>query len=205
VPQATDHPTRGPWTYERLCAETEEDTVRREIIDGWLFIDGQPVDDPHAEVVAESSGLYHGATVMALIIALHAATEELDGQLVTAPMDVAFGDRILQPDVFWVPGHLPRDTRPIRTCPALVVEVSSRSTRRHDLVRKRRVYEQAGVPEYWFVDLDAQRIEVYLLPEGADTYPDPRLHGRGRVVTSSVLEGFAVEVDDILGPPEEIA
>jgi Uma2 family endonuclease len=164
---ATDHPTRGPWTYERLCAETEEDTVRREIIDGWLYIDGQLVDDPHAEVAAESSSYYHGSTVMALIVRLHEATRELDGQLITAPMDVAFADRILQPDVFWVPGQLPRDTRPIPARPQLVVEVSSPSTRRHDLVRKRRVYEQAGVPEYWFVDLDAQRIEVYVLPEGA--------------------------------------
>lgn len=205
MPQATDHRTRGPWTYARLCAETDEDTVRREIIDGWLFIDGQPVNDPHAEVVAESSSLYHGSAVMAVIRRLLATTADLDGQLITAPMDVAFGAHILQPDVFWVPGWLPGDTRPVPTVPQLVVEVSSRSTRRHDLVRKRRVYEQAGVPEYWFVDLDAQRFEVYVLPEGAAQYPDPRLYTRGRTVVASALPGVSVEVDDVLGPPEETA
>jgi len=202
---ATDLPTRGPWTIERLFAETGEDAVRREIIDGWLYIDGQRVDDPYAEVAAESSRLYHGSTVMALIIALHEATSDLDGQLITAPMDVAFGDRLLQPDVIWIPVRLPRDTHPIRTRPDLVVEVSSPSTRRHDLVRKRRVYEQSGVPEYWFVDLDAQRIEVYVLGEGDEPYPDPRLFGRGRTVTATALPGVTVEVDEILGPPDGIA
>jgi Uma2 family endonuclease len=203
--QATDHRTRGPWTYERLCEATEEDTVRREIIDGWLYIDGQQVDDPHAEVAADSSSLYHATTVMAVIRALIGATGSLEGQLITAPMDVAFGDRILQPDVLWVPGRLPRDARPVDARPGLVVEVSSPSTRRHDLVRKRRVYEQAGVPEYWFVDLDAQRLEVYALPDGAATYPDPRLYPRGRSVTAAALPGVTIAVDEILGTPEEPA
>ena len=203
MPRATDDLPRGPWTYERLCAETEEDAVRREIIDGWLFIDGQPVDDPHAEVVAESSSLYHGSTVMALISQLLDATRDLDGQLITAPMDVAFGDHILQPDVFWLPGRPSRDTRPVTTSPELVVEVSSPSTRRHDLLRKRRVYEQAGVPEYWFVDLDAQRIEVYSLPEGAHAYSHPRLHGHGDAITSTSLSGVTVDVDGILGASED--
>ncbi len=202
---ATDHLTLGPWTYERLRAETGEDTVRREIIDGWLFIDGQQVDDPHAEVATESSSLYHGTTVMSLIRQLLDATRDLEGLLITAPMDVAFGDRILQPDVFWIPGRVPRDTQPVTTLPQLVAEVSSPSTRRHDLVRKRRVYEQAGVPEYWFVDLDAQRIEVYVLPDGAERYPDPRLYTRGHTVVASALPGVSVEVDDVLGPPEEDA
>lgn len=202
---ATDLPTRGPWSIERLSAQTGEDTVRREIIDGWLYIDGQLVDDPYAEVAAESSTLYHASAVMALIIALHEATRGLDGQLITAPMDVVFGDRLLQPDVFWITERLPRDTRPITARPELVVEVSSPVTLRHDLVRKRRVYEQAGVPEYWFVDLDAQRIEVYVLGEADEAYPDPRLFGRGRTVTATALPGVAFEVDEILGPPDEAA
>ena len=141
--------------------------------------------------------------MIALIRDLLPATAGLDGQLVTAPQDVAFGDRILQPDVFWVPGEIPRDAHPIRARPDLVIEVSSPSTRRHDLVRKRRVYEQAGVPEYWFADLDGERIEVYVLPDKAAAYPEPRIVPRGRAVTATVLPGVSVQVDAILGPPED--
>lgn len=191
---------RGPWTYARLSAVTPEDTVRREIIDGWLYIDGHRVDDPFAEVAADSSVPFHGDAVRELLVALADYREGHDGQVYTAPMDVAFGDAVLQPDVFWLPRPAPRYERPITILPDLVVEVSSPSTRRHDLIRKRRVYERSRVPEYWFVDTDAQRFECYRL-EG-DAYAPPALIPRGGRVTSEVLPGFEVAVDDILGPED---
>lgn len=197
----TDDPVRGPWTYERMAAMTPEDTVRREIIDGWLYIDGQLVDDPFAEVAAESSSVSHGDAVRELLIALASFRATVRGQVYTAPMDVQFGDVVLQPDVFWLERQPDRDTRPITAVPLLTIEVSSPSTRGHDLVRKRRVYEQAGVGEYWFVDLDADRFEVYQRAGGADAYDSPRLIPRGSTVDSRALPGLVVAVDDILGPP----
>jgi Uma2 family endonuclease len=41
----------------------------------------------------------------------------------------------------------------------LTVEILSPSTRRADRVRKREIYLDEGVPEYWIVDLDARLIE----------------------------------------------
>lgn len=192
---------RGPWTYERLSAATSEDTVRREIIDGWLYIDGWRVDDPYAEVAADSSVPFHGDAVRELIAAFLEYRRDHEGQVYTAPMDVTFGGQVLQPDVFWLPRPTPRYERPIGVLPLLVVEVSSPSTRGHDLVRKRRVYEASGVPEYWFVDTDAQRFECYHLE--ADLYPTPVLVPRGEVVASMSLPGFEVTVDDILGPEQD--
>lgn len=190
--------TRGPWTYERLSAVTDEDTVRREIVDGWLYIDGRRVDDPYADVAAESSVPFHGDAVRELIAAFLQYRLDHEGQVYTAPMDVWFGDDVLQPDVVWLPRAAPRYERPIRILPLLVVEVSSPSTRRHDLVRKRRTYEQSGVPEYWFVDTDAQRFECYVLEDGA--YGAPTLVPRGQTATATVLPGFTVMVDTVLGP-----
>lgn len=200
----------GPWTYERLRAETPVDNVRREIIDGWLYIDGQPTDDPMADVVAESASVFHGDAVRELILALGAYREDHHGQVYTAPVDVRFPPAsgsvedgiVLQPDVFWLPRPAPRHELPITVLPLLVIEVSSPSTRGHDLVRKRRVYEEAGVAEYWFVDTDAQRFECYRLDAGA--YPAPSLTARGEAVTSAALPGLMVAVDDILGPDEEL-
>lgn len=191
----------GPWTYQRLVAATPQDSVRREIIDGWLYIDGQHVDDPSVEVAAESALPYHGDVVRELMVALLAYRRDHDGQVYTAPVDVAFGDQILQPDVFWLPRPAPRRELPVRILPDLVIEVSSPSTRGHDLVRKRRVYEQAGVPEYWFVDTDAQRFECY--SQLAGDYAPPTLTGRGGTVRSAVLDGLEVVVDEILGPEHE--
>jgi Uma2 family endonuclease len=208
--ETRDARTHGPWTYGRLCAATPVDTVRREIIDGWLYIDGHLVDDPMAEVATESAAVSHGDAVRELVLALGRYRQDHPGQVYTAPMDVSFvsrasraprDGRVLQPDVFWLPRSAPRDELPITVLPSLVAEVSSPSTRRHDLVRKRRIYEDAGVPEYWFVDTDAQRFECYRLA-GA-TYAAPTLVPRGEVVRSTALPGFAVSVDGVLGPDDD--
>lgn len=193
----TERP-RGPWTYERLARLTPEDNVRREIIDGWLYIDGQRSDDPFADVAAESSSAYHGRAVVELLLALGRYRERHTGQLFTAPMDVRFGDHVLQPDVFWLDRPDTPPDRPIGDLPRLVVEISSPSTRGHDLVRKRRVYEQSGVPEYWFVDLDGQRIEVYRLQN--EGYGPPMIVERGQTITSSALRELTLDVDTVLGP-----
>ena len=43
------------------------------------------------------------------------------------------------------------DRRGVRGAPDWVLEVLSPATAGHDQVRKRRIYEQAGVREYWMV------------------------------------------------------
>lgn len=188
---------QGPWTPRTLAAATPVDNVRRELIDGWLYIDGQPVDDPMADVAHESGAIYHGSAVMELITQLLPARELHVGRLITAPMDVLFsGDTILQPDVFWVPGDDDIE-RPVPVTPSLACEVASPSTRSHDLVRKRRVYEHDGVDEYWFVDHDAQRIEVYR--HDGDGYPPPTLHYPGEVLEPVSLPGVTVDVATVLG------
>ncbi|MBW3602907.1 MAG: Uma2 family endonuclease [Actinobacteria bacterium] len=79
--------------------------------------------------------------------------------------------------------------------------MSSPSTRRLELTRKRALYERHGVGEYWYVDLDADRVEVYSLAEGR--YGPPHLLARGETLTSSQAEGFRLDVDELLGARED--
>jgi Uma2 family endonuclease len=88
------------------------------------------------------------------------------------------------------------------SAPDLVVEISSPSTRRLELVRRRELYERFGVPEYWFVDLEAERVEVYVLVEGS--YPAPRLIYSGEVAQSTQLPGFQMPVAEALGGEPEL-
>ncbi len=85
----------------------------------------------------------------------------------------------------------------MRSAPDLVVEVSSPSTRRIDVGRKKELYERYRVPEYWFVDLDADRMEVYRLQEGR--YGSPALVARGDILSSPLLPGLEASVEAILG------
>ena len=59
--------------------------------------------------------------------------------------------------------------RPSHPAPAdvlLVMEVFN-ATIRQDLERKREIYAEAGIPEYWVLDVDARRLHVFREPAGA--------------------------------------
>lgn len=85
---------------------------------------------------------------------------------------------------------------PVTVVPDLVAEVSSPSNRRWDRVRKLAVYERFGVAEYWFVDLQQDRIEVFRLVDGR--YPEPEVRSPGDVLSSPQLPGFSLPVKDLL-------
>jgi Uma2 family endonuclease len=78
----------------------------------------------------------------------------------------------------------------------LVVEIVSPDAPRRDLVKKRREYAQAGIPEYWIVYPEKETITVLRLEAGK--YAEHGLFGRGAMATSALLQGFTVSVDAVL-------
>jgi Uma2 family endonuclease len=82
----------------------------------------------------------------------------------------------------------------IQGSPTLTVEVLSDP--RHDRVRKRRLYAHYGVPEYWLIDPDGERVEVYRL--AGDRYPTPTLLESGTALTTGLLPGLSIDVTALL-------
>ena len=76
----------------------------------------------------------------------------------------------------------------------LVIEVVS-SNRQHDLVRKRREYALAGIPEYWIVDPELEAVTVLNLNGGR--YVEHGVFARGARVSSKLLDGLTISVDEI--------
>lgn len=183
---ATEPRTTG-LTYEDL-QRFPDDNLRREIIDGELFVTPGP-------------GGRHQDAVLRLGAGLLAWCDEHGAKVYVAPRDVYFSDvSVVEPDVVFVRAeHVERiEERFVRGAPDLVVEVSSPSTRRVDLGRKLELYRRYEVSEYWFVDLDADRVEVYRLA----SEEGPRLLGRGSILGSEEIPGFSLPVDELLGPPQ---
>ena len=102
-------------------------------------------------------------------------------------------DVVREPDVFVLPPEAEAvlDQVPLPVVPRLVIEVTSPSTRTVDLVEKPLDYAQAGVPEYWVVDMQEQAV-IQHLPEQGTRYTARRVV-RGWVA-SRVLPGFWVKV-----------
>jgi Uma2 family endonuclease len=150
-------PRQGDWTYEDYAA-LPEDKHCYEVVGGVLYMSPAP-------------NLDHQGIVLRIAYYLLTYIEFTGlGRVFTGPADVELSCRdVVQPDVFVVLNeHLDRLSRSrVIGAPDLVVEVSSPSTVRHDLMGKQLSYARAGVPEYWVVNPDAETVEVLLLEDGA--------------------------------------
>jgi Uma2 family endonuclease len=136
-------------TIEQLLA-LPYDGMRHELLDG-----------EHAVTPAPS--WLHQEILARLYDQLRPAVGESDAiALLWSPADIHLGPRTLvQPDLFIArrPAagqHAEWKDVPV---PLLVVEVLSTATAARDRGNKRRIYLDAGVEEYWIVDIDARLIE----------------------------------------------
>ncbi len=103
---------------------------------------------------------------------------------------------VVQPDVLVVCDPARLDRRGVRGAPELVVEVLSPATASHDQVRKRRVYERAGVRKFWLIHPADRIVIIYRLQAGAYGKPDiPELTGATPV---GVLEGVETAWDALV-------
>lgn len=172
-------------TYEDINALPEES---RELIAGELILTASP-------------STRHQLAVGEVFNRLHNHSKQHGGVALTAPYDVKFSDvDVLQPDVLYVRAeNLARIEEPyIAAAPDLVVEVSSPSTRQLEHLRKRELYERYGVPEYWLVDLEVERIEIYRL-EG-DRYGPPTILGPDETLATPLIPGLEIPLEDVLRP-----
>jgi Uma2 family endonuclease len=121
---------------------------------------------------------------------------------VAGPANVGLAfDTHFEPDVvFLTPEHASVERLAVTFPPDLLVEVSSPPTQSYDLGVKRGADERHGVTEYWLADLEADEILVHRLRGG--WYGEPERYGRGQTLTSDLLPGLVLDVDDLLGRPE---
>lgn len=116
-----------------------------------------------------------------------------------APLPVRlWPGKFREPDlVFMAAGHQDRIGELYWGVPDLVMEVVSPGTRRLDEVTKVKEYAEAGVAEYWIVDLESEAITLYV--RAASAFERRTRAEKGEVVRSETLTGFQVAVDEVLG------
>lgn len=154
------------------------------------------------EVVPMSSPLLRHQRIVALLTALLVNLKR--GMAIPSPFDVEFDEHnVFQPDILW----LAPDTRAVLTsrrllgAPDLVVEILSKSTRDNDKRLKFRVYQRAGVREYWIIDPEARHLEQYVLTDGRLMLQDT--YGATETFTSALL-GIEIVLADIFEEDDTI-
>ncbi|MGI8543748.1 MAG: Uma2 family endonuclease [Aridibacter sp.] len=92
------------------------------------------------------------------------------------------------------------ETHPKPSDVLLVIEISF-STIDFDRETKKRIYAEAGIVEYWLVNLEENTLEIYSNPKGAN-YFEMKFYERGDIVYSKHIEKLKLKVSDII--PEEM-
>jgi Uma2 family endonuclease len=146
MPATTEAPVT---TIEALLA-LPDDGMRHELLDG-----------EHVVTPAPTYG--HQDVLATLFAALHAAIRSRpDLKVLWSPADLVLGPSTLaQPDLFVIridPASPPSSWKDVGV-PLVAIEILSPGTASRDRGAKRRIYQRAGVGEYWIVDLDARLIE----------------------------------------------
>ena len=108
-------------------------------------------------------------------------------------------DTVLEPDLALLVAHddLYRRKLPRPADVHAVIEVAL-SSLISDRTRKLEVYAKSNIIEYWIVDGQNERIEVYRDPRGAE-YASYRLARRGDSVSFAAFPDVVFTVDELLG------
>ena len=177
---------RHRWTragYDRIVDAGgfgPEDRI--ELLDGEIW-EVSPRGSRHAAVCG---------IVTEAVQAAFGADHHVRGQFPVALDDVSEPE----PDLAVVAGA-PRDYLSAHPATALLLVEVSESSLTFDRGRKLVAYARNGIPEYWLVDLAAEKLEVYRDPSGT-SYVSKAVLGRGDTVAPLHAAGSPIAVADLL-------
>jgi len=171
------------WTYKDYLKLNDD--KRYEVINGRLYEMPAPVPEHQRILMIIGVKFYHFVNKESL------------GLILPSPVDVILSDfTVVQPDLVFISKDrigIVKDR--IYGAPDLVVEIVSSTSYYRDRYEKFRIYEEAGVKEYWLVYPGEKAIEVWILKEGKyELYSIASNEGK---VKSKVLEGFEVDLKEV--------
>jgi Uma2 family endonuclease len=166
--------------YHQLIENGSLDDAAVELIDG-LIVEMSPKGPAHENAVAWMAER--------LMDAVDRAAHQ-----VRVAAALTLSDSEPEPDLMVIARDVPHPYHPATA--RLVVEISLSSLRR-DLQQKVELYANAGIPEYWVVDLDGRRVIVHREPR-AGAYVHTHEVGDDGALTSDVLQGLQLSVAELL-------
>lgn len=181
---------KNEYTIEDYLALPED--VRVELIDGQFF-----------EMFAPT--LSHQAVSMELSAAIWNFIRKKKGGCVVfaAPVDVQLDmdeRTMVQPDVLVVCDREKMTGERIMGAPDFIIEILSPSTKGKDMFLKLMKYKNAGVREYWMIDIGKGRVITYYFEED----DIPVIYGMDQKVPVKIFQGeLVIDFSEVRDAAEE--
>ena len=103
---------------------------------------------------------------------------------------------VVQPDLCIICDPSKLDDKGCIGAPDLIVEILSPSTSKKDLSVKYKIYEQAGVKEYWIVNPNDENISVFVL-DNTGKYQLNGMYGGDMKIKVSIFKDLEISLEDI--------
>lgn len=143
---------------------------------------------------------FHQKISMTLSAKIYRFLENHPCEVYTAPFDVRLTNKdgkesVVQPDISVICDISKLDERGCVGSPDIVIEILSPSNHKKEMDIKFDLYQESGVKEYWIVEPNNKTVLMYVLEN--EKFIGLKPFSEGQMVTSTVLQGFSVSVDDI--------
>jgi Uma2 family endonuclease len=195
VEESTVEYIRTPRLYSYADIRAFTDDLRREIIDGIMYVFAAPLR------IHSKLSSFMVAKIINLVRRRKGKCE-----IYHAPFDVRLpkngetADKdiytVVQPDICVICDPNKLDDKGCIGAPDLIVEVQSPSTAKRDMNEKFSLYERSGVREYWVVFPRDKAVTVFLLqPDGK--YNDGTTYQFEGNVPISIFNGLGIDLKEM--------
>jgi len=168
----------------------------------WELDEGERYELINGEAFAMSGpNTEHQAILMELSSQFHEYFRGKPCQVFPAPYDVRLfyeeddsDDTVVQPDIMVICDKNKIGPEGCRGAPDLVIEILSPSNTAIEMVRKFKLYRQAGVREYWIVDSENKGLTVNCFRDDTiftNTYEDTE------TVPVAVFPGLSIALEQV--------
>ena len=179
------------YTFADVLSWDEDERI--EIIDGEAFMMATPSrihQEISGELFRQLANFLEGKQCRVYPAPFGVRLFARDGD---GPEDV---DTLVEPDISVVCDRSKLDQHGCKGAPEMVIEILSPSTLRHDRLVKLKLYDQAGVLEYWSVDPQNRAVQVFRRDGGAALRICEE-YGHTQVAKVSVLDGCFLELSKV--------
>lgn len=174
------------------------DDERVELINGDIVMRYSPSyehQDILGQLYRQLSDFLDGKPCRPIVAPFDVRLFEKDGD---RPEDV---DTVVQPDLMVICDRTKIDDRGCKGAPDFVIEILSPTNFRHDKIVKLNLYNQAGVREYWIVDPESKKVDVFLRNDKGILWAN-EAYASTDIAKVNVLEGCAIDLSKVFPEAE---